>query len=425
MSSGGAFQYEAGLLDALSDITGSVSYELVCINHANESLRGILQSGQLRYGNLPLRPLGEFRISQPPPESFLQAPHEDALPASFTLSDEIVPDPIVGEALRDEGIDLLFSLHATTAGPDSLLPFIAPIHDLQHRIQPEFPEVSAGGIAEAREATFRRICRYATLVLVDSDAGRNDVLRYYGDLIDGDRIRVLPYFPPARRVPSPGPKDIARVRSRYSLPERFFFYPAQFWKHKNHRLIVEALALLEKTKGEQLHVVFAGTYTERERARNFLETMALAENLGVLARVHYLGFVPDRDIPALYTLSAGLVMPTFFGPTNMPPLEAWSFGRPVIITGLPSIRAQLGDGALYIDPREPASLAQAMLALWHNDALAEKLVANGAQRLALYSYEDFANVVRTILDEGVDRVRRNRNPAYPVTWAQACTERGE
>lgn len=415
-SLGGGFQYEAALLDALSDLVPQVPHELVCVNPAGESLRAVLQGRQLRYGALPILPLGDFPIYQDLPEAYVD---RDEGWHPMPPPDEIVPDAVMGEALRDEGVDLLFALHGTTIGVQSLVPFVAPIHDLQYRIQPEFPEVSAGDIAVRREVNDRMICRYATLVLVDSEAGRQDVLRFYGDVIDDDRIRVLPYFPPARRARQPVAQDLARVRRRHGLPERYFFYPAQFWKHKNHSLIVEAVARLERERGERVDVVFAGSYAEKWRARNFIEVMELAASLGVRDRVHYLGFVPDRDIPALYALSAGLVMPTFFGPTNLPPLEAWSFGRPVIVTDLPSIRDHLGDGALYIDPRDAGSLAGAMHALWRDDSLAARLAANGARRLASFRYEDFLAAVRAILDEAVSRVRTGRTPAYPIEWPVA------
>ncbi|WP_158280100.1 glycosyltransferase family 1 protein [Azospirillum sp. TSH100] len=415
-SAGGGFQYEASLLDALSDLTRHVPYDLVCVNPAGESLRGILQSRHLQYGRLPILPLGDLDIHQGPPESYLSTDGEGGRPPPPT--DEIVLNTAMGWALREEDVDLLLTLHPSLIGPEALLPFIVPIHDLQHRLQPEFPEVSADGIAALREQVYRTICRYATLVLVDSEAGRQDVLRFYGDLIDGDRIRVLPFFPPVRRSRPPTERDFARVRTRYGLPERYYFYPAQFWMHKNHRLIVEALAQLADGGDEAVRVVFAGSYTEKWRARNFIDVMALADRLGVRDRIHYLGFVPDRDMPALYSLSAGLVMPTFFGPTNMPPLEAWSVGRPVIVSDLPSIRDQLGDGALYIDPRDAASLAGAMRGLWHDDALAATLAANGACRLAGYRHEDFLSRLRSILDEAVDRVRTRRTPAYPIAWPQ-------
>lgn len=414
-SAGGGFQYEASLLDALSDLTPHVPYDLVCVNPAVESLRGILQSRRLHYGRMPILPLGDLDIQQGPPESYLSTDGEGGRPPP---PDDIMLNTAMGQALREEEIDLLLTLHPSLIGPELLVPFIVPIHDLQHRLQPEFPEVSADGIAALREHAYRTICRYATLVLVDSEAGRQDVLRFYGDLIDGDRIRVLPFFPPVRRSRPPTERDLARVRTRYGLPKRYYFYPAQFWMHKNHRLIVEALARLADDADEAVRVVLAGSYTEKWRARNFIEVMALADRLGVRDRVHYLGFVPDRDMAALYTLSAGLVMPTFFGPTNMPPLEAWSFGRPVIVSDLPSIRDQLGDGALYIDPRDAASLADAMGRLWHDDALAASLAGNGARRLDSYRHEDFLALLRGILDEAVDRVRAGRTPAYAIAWPQ-------
>lgn len=413
VSAGGGYQYEMALLDALSDLAPLLPYELPCVSNDPDGLRGNLHARRLRYGNMPIVPLHDLHIQQHPPEAYLAQPRA-AL--AITPSDVTGPDINLGRALREEGVDLLLSLYTPLFGPKPPIPFIVPIHDLQHRIQPEFPEVGDKAEVEIRDHSFRTLCQYATLVLVDSEAGRQDVLRFYGDVIDDDRIRVLPYFPPARRVQLPDDKDRARVRRRYSLPDRFFFYPAQFWPHKNHRLIVEALARLRHEQGECPTVIFAGGYADPLRARTFIDVMEMAGRLGVGGHVHYLGFVPDRDMPALYSLSAGLVMPTFFGPTNLPPLEAWAFGRPVITTDLPSIRDHLGDGALYVDPRDPESLANAMRSLWRDQGLVAELMKNAARRLASFRYEDFLNALRHILDEGVERVRAGRTPVMPDGW---------
>lgn len=185
---------------------------------------------------------------------------------------------------------------------------------------------------------------------------------------------------------------------------------------ENHRLIVEALGRLRRESGDCPTVVFAGGYADPLRARTFIDVMELAGTLGVGGHVHYLGFVPDRDMPVLYSLSAGLVMPTFFGPTNLPPLEAWAFGCPVITTDLPSIRDHLGDAALYVDPRDAGSLAQAMRSLWQDEVLVARLMANAARRLASFPYEDFLIALKHILDEGVERVRAGRTPVMPDSW---------
>ena len=100
--------------------------------------------------------------------------------------------------------------------------------------------------------------------------------------------------------------------------------------------------------GLDIQIVFCGNYADYFRALNFKKVMALADELRVRERVHYIGRVPDDDMPALYRLSSGLVMPTFFGPTNIPPLEAWNFGRPVIASDISGMRAQIGDAGLLL-----------------------------------------------------------------------------
>jgi len=142
--------------------------------------------------------------------------------------------------------------------------------------------------------------------------------------------------------------------------------------------------------------------------------MALALKLGIADRVRYLGSVPDEDMAALYTLSAGLVMPTFFGPTNIPPLEAWYFGRPVITSDLRGAQEQNGDAGLLVDPRSPKAMADAMLRLWRDDALCTELVARGKRRLASYSWPSFMDSLGAIITEACDRVRSGRTPSYPV-----------
>ena len=71
---------------------------------------------------------------------------------------------------------------------EAQVPYIMAIHDLQHRLQPEFPEVSSNGVWEGREYTFRNATRTATLLLADSEAGKEDILNFYSDYgIEEDR----------------------------------------------------------------------------------------------------------------------------------------------------------------------------------------------------------------------------------------------
>lgn len=408
-SVGGGFQYEVLLLDALAEIARRGPHDLVCLTNPDRHLYNLVETGAVSYAGLPMATLKEPWLDQRPPEAYLGDPATAGpQPDWFTAHLDRSLEP----RLRELGVDWVFQLSQSPFVFSTQRPFVMPIHDLQHRLQPEFPEVGSAAEIAFREYLYRNACRFATLILVDSEQGKADVLRFYGDVIGEDRIRILPFHPPIRAAALPDDAELRRVAAAYRLPPRFFFYPAQFWRHKNHHLIVQALRLIRDRSGEAIPVVLCGAYTDAVRAATFIEVMALAEELGVRDQIHYLGWVPDRDVPALYRLSAGLVMPTFFGPTNIPALEAWHYGRPVITSDIPGLREQTGDGGLLVDPRAPDQLADAMLRLWRDDSLAAELAERGRARLAAYRWEDFVARVAAIVDEAGARLRAGQSPAY-------------
>jgi len=405
----GGFHYEVVFLDALSELAEKFPAEFVCFPPPETNLVSLAAAGGLKYRNLPVRPLYRTVFHQGPPQAYLQTkpPPFDLDPESFHV------ERAKALALRDAKVDLILQLGPYANPFAAMLPFIMAVYDLNHRLQPEFPEVSAFGEFKRREYLYCNTCRYATFVLVDSEAGKEDLLRFYGKEIGQDRIRILPYYPPIEKRPMPDARELERVAQTYALPPRYFFYPAQFWRHKNHALILKALRLIADETGENIPLVLCGIYADYFRAANFQELTALATQLNVADQVLYLGPVPGDDMPALYALSAGLVMPTFFGPTNIPPLEAWHYGRPVITSDIRGLREQNGDASLLVDPRSPGDLARAMLELWRNEALGAELAARGKKRLASYSWSAFVDGVGSIMSEACERVKSGRTPKFP------------
>ena len=305
------------------------------------------------------------------------------------------------------GIELMLYPAPTPYSFEAGTPYVIAVHDLQHRLQPEFPEVSADGQAEGREYLFRNAIARATLVLADSEVGREDVLELYGGSgATPDRVKVLPFVPPPYLLGA-GVADepaVAAVRRRYSLPERYFFYPAQFWPHKNHARLVRALALL-RDRGWDAAVVFSGGPGGSEiRERTHDELVRLVAELRLEDRVHELGFVPEEEVGPLYGGAVALVMPTFFGPTNIPVLEAWALGCPVLTSDLRGIREQVGDAGLLVDPRSVEELARGMERLWSEEALQRELAERGRARLAEHTPEHFRRRLAEILSEAKERV---------------------
>lgn len=340
-----------------------------------DPLRRLVGEGRLRRAWRRLR----RPVETPPPDA-----------------DAITHRPEVRERFVELGVDLLVLGYPNALGFEIGLPYVMPIHDMQHRLQPEFPEVSAGGEWERREYVYRNGAVHAMLVLADSEVGKQDILDAYGaDGIDAARIMPLPVVPPhaAREI---GAEERERVRRRYALPPRYVFYPAQFWPHKNHARLVEALGVL-KAHGREVQLVLSGSHTGPLREEAHAAMLAAAARHGVEAQVHEIGYVADEDMPALYAEAVALAMPTFFGPTNIPPLEAWAFGCPVLTSDIHGLREHSGNAAILVDPSSAAAIADGILRLWEDEACRRELVERGRVRLASMQPEAHGERVRAVL----------------------------
>jgi glycosyltransferase involved in cell wall biosynthesis len=283
------------------------------------------------------------------------------------------------------------------------IPYVMAVHDLQHRLQPEFPEVSANGEWEAREALFSRAIASATTIVVDSNIGREDVLACYGGLISADRIRVLPYtLPPYLR--QPGPSEVEKALRALQISGQYLLFPAQFWPHKNHRRVAEALALLHQ-QGLTVQVVMTGSAGDQLRSQTRAAVRQILSRAGLDGQVRIVGYVDDDSMAALYAGAAGVILPTFFGPTNIPVIEAWAMHVPVLTSDIRGIREQCGEAALLVDPRSTAAIADGIRRLLNDEPLRARLVAAGQAMLALNDADDFRHTLGSILLEAPARSR--------------------
>ena len=307
------------------------------------------------------------------------------------------------------GVELMLYPAPNSLSFETEIPCVMAIHDLQHRLQPEFPEVSDGGQWEKREYIFRNAARYATLLLADSEVGKEDILNFCGSYgVTPDRVKVLPFLPACYLAVDVSEGERHRVRTTYHLSGRYLFYPAQFWPHKNHTRIVQALALLRQEHRLKAPVVFCGSHRGEILKHTFREVMSLSHQLGLEDQVHYLGYVPDGDMSGLYAGAVALVMPTFFGPTNIPVLEAWAFGCPVLTSDIRGVREQAGDAAVLVDPRSVEAIADGIYRLWRDENLRRTLADRGRHRLSAYTPDDYRRRLIEIVEEAKVRVRSEK-----------------
>ncbi|BAV33537.1 glycosyltransferase [Sulfuricaulis limicola] len=267
------------------------------------------------------------------------------------------------------------------------VPSLVSIHDLMHRYERGFPEVSAHGAYFRRERLFRNISRWAKGIIVDSRVGKLHVHESYQ--VPLERIFELPYIPPGYIYETGIAGDFSE---KYQLPGKFIFYPAQFWEHKNHARLVEAVAKV-KTRHPDIFLVLAGArnnaYDEITRK---VKTLELSEN------VIFLGHVPDHDMPELYRRACAMVMPTFFGPTNIPPLEAFALGCPVAVSNIYGMPEQAGDAALLFNPNSADEIAGCIERLWSDDSLRASLIAKGRAHATAWGQKQFNQTFLAIVE---------------------------
>ncbi len=289
----------------------------------------------------------------------------------------------------DLGIDLMWFVTPFFVEVD--VPFILTIWDMQHRLQPWFPEVSSSGEWYRREKFYSAAIRRAFAVIAGTEAGKAEIVNFYD--IPPERVSLIPHPTPAFALGA-SRENREEVLTRYGIPGGYLFYPAQFWPHKNHVGLLLALNLLREKHGLKLPVVFVGSDTG-----NIKYVRQIAENLGLSSQVHFLGFVPRDDMIGLYLNAFALTYVTFFGPENLPPLEAFALSCPVIASKVSGAQEQLGDAALLVDPRDEEEIAKAIKLLHEDSALRQKLINRGLERATKWNGEDCVKSVFAIIDE--------------------------
>lgn len=268
------------------------------------------------------------------------------------------------------------------------LPSLVTVLDLAHRYEKHFAESATKSEYLIRERTFNNICTWAQGVIVQTETGRQQVINAYG--MAAEKIHILPLVAPGHIYADSPPADFDE---RYKLPAKYLFYPAQLWEHKNHRNLLSAMAGLKECLPD-LKLVLAGAKKNAYEA-----VVRQIHDLNLHEDVTILGYVPDEDIPELYRRARALIMPTFFGPSNIPPLEAAILHCPVAISNVSSMPEQLGDGALIFDPDSADDIANCILRLWTDDRLCTRLSAAAHRHVTGWGPTGFNERLRQIIDD--------------------------
>jgi glycosyltransferase involved in cell wall biosynthesis len=266
--------------------------------------------------------------------------------------------------------------------PSTGVPEVVTLFDVQHLDMPEF---FSRAERRYRRWAYEGASRRSEVVITSSEYSKRRLVESAG--LAPERVEVV-YLGIDHELFRRGEPDAAL--EGIALPERFVFFPANLWPHKNHLRLVEALGLLDD---RDVHLILTGQSYGR-----LGEVMARARAVGVERRVHHLGYVPRTVLAALYRRAAALVFPSLYEGFGTPPLEAMASGCPVASSSRASLAEICGEAALAFDPSSPADIATALARVTSDAELRARLRKAGFQRASQFHWTGAALRHRAIYE---------------------------
>jgi glycosyltransferase involved in cell wall biosynthesis len=373
------------------------------------SMRGLLSKHAKNSANI------HFDII-PRESDFLLRKWTNLLPASLKFALKNVAHHIFGDKLYKipDDTDLfqagnydLIHFPAQQAF-NTQLPNIYHPHDLQHV---HLPQCFDEGTRKRKDFLYKKFCKQASLVAVTSTWVKNDLISHLG-LVEG-KVRVIPLAPINESLPELQKDDLDRAKAELNLPEKFVFYPAQAWEHKNHYNLIAAAHTLREQHKIIVPLVFTGgetTYLSKIKR--------LIQTLNMKKQVTFLGYVTTAQIQALYKLSRCVVIPSKFEAASFPMWEAFQAETPVACSNVTSLPRQAGDAALIFDPESVPDMANCLRQIWEDENLQKLLIQNGKNRVELFSWrttcKHFRACYRELLGENLSEEDLELISAEPI-----------
>ncbi|WP_247441516.1 glycosyltransferase family 1 protein [Bradyrhizobium sp. CW7] len=293
-------------------------------------------------------------------------------------------DHAAAAAFDAERIDVVFE-HARFFGWRLPLPTVAWFPDLQHKSLPQLFSVTARW---RRELGFRAQLAARRAIVLSSESALKDCRRFYpGATNQFSVVKFASY--PTNDLLAVNPREII---SLYGLPERYFYLPNQFWRHKNHQLVLDALAILAE-RGIKIVVAVSGGPDEPPRSFNGI--MRQVEERGLKENFRYLGMIPLAHVYALLRACRALINPSRFEGWSTTVEEAKSFDVPMIVSDLDVHREQTGGSAVYFSVDDAAALAGCLAeAMSRDEPFVVRQLGSSVERRVAKFAEEFADAIK-------------------------------
>lgn len=263
-------------------------------------------------------------------------------------------DLLLDRILTRHRIDVLS--HSGVLGSSARTPVVYWIADFQHV---HLPEHFTDEERASRNAWFGRVCAQSEVVIVSSENAQGDLIRLYPDV--QPRSEVLRFVPELDvRKPFPPVEELSR---RYGFATPYIYLPNQYWAHKNHQVVIEAIGLLAR-EGKEVRVVSTGNPVDYRNPNHYAALCEQIAALGIEDQYIRLGVVPYGDLLALMRYSVCLINPSLFEGWSTTVEEARAMDKFIILSDIPVHREQSPAKSGFFDPHDSRALASMMWERW-------------------------------------------------------------
>lgn len=287
--------------------------------------------------------------------------------------------------------------------PKSLeIPSAVTIPDMQHE---HYPQFFSNFVLSWRKDNFKASADLADVVFTISEFSKKDI----AEKLHLNKNKIVSTYLDCSERFKKNYQNSDSVLKKYNIPEEYIFYPANFWLHKNHEILLKAVKEYKQAFNKNINLVFTG-YDEN----NFFKIKKIVNKLGIKKEVMILGYVQANDLPLIYANAKALVFPSLFEGFGIPLLEAMWQNCPVLCSKNTSLPEVGRDAVLYINEHDPKDIAFKINEVIENPKIRNFLIKKSKKVRQMFSYEKCAKETLRAIESAVYR-RKLKNKDLKVS----------
>ncbi len=269
--------------------------------------------------------------------------------------------------------------------------YVVTIHDLVPHF---FPELVPWKHLLFFKLFMKRAAHTADLIITDSHHSKHDIAKHLA--IPEEKIRVIYLGCDVQQQMHCNPQTIPEALTRYGIRQPYLLFVGVLEPKKNLERLVDAFLLLrqETTLSKEVQLVMTGG-----KGWFYDKLYQKVRELQLQDQIVFTGFVPDADLPYIYSGAKLFVFPSIYEGFGLPVLEAMSYGIPVVTSTSSSLPEIAGEAGILVDPNSAESIAQGILSVLSDEGLQEEMKQKGRLQVQKFSWQQTAEQTYNVYQE--------------------------